>query len=97
MAGLTVVAELLSHIAERGSLAATSIREATEEQRTYNEERAKAKNAEHTSSSVSKAKGAGESTMGAREGAGAGGAGVPKAVTAAGTIAALQVVRGRLK
>ena len=50
-----------------------------------------------TTSSVGRAKGSPASTMGAREGAGAGGVGVPKAVTATGTIAALKVTQGRLR
>ena len=46
-------------------------------------------------SSVSRAKGGTESTMGASEGAGSGGSGMPKAVTASGLAAALAVTRGR--
>jgi vacuolar-type H+-ATPase subunit H len=96
MPGLTVVAELLSHIAERGSLAATSIREATDARRDYNAELRETERLEN-SSTVTKAKGAGDSTMGSREGAGSGEAGVPKAVTVAGLNAALAALRGRTK
>ncbi len=96
MPGLNVVAELLSRIAERGSLAATSIREATEARKDYNAELRETERIEN-SSTVTKAKGSPASTMGSREGAGSGGAGVPKAVTAAGTIAALKVTHGRLR
>ena len=50
-----------------------------------------------TTSGVTRAAGSPGSTMGAREGAGPGGAGVPKAATVDGTIAALQITRGRLR
>lgn len=50
-----------------------------------------------TTSSLTRAAGSPVGTMGAREGAGAGGVGVPKAVTATGTIAALKVTQGRLR
>lgn len=46
---------------------------------------------------VARAKGSPAGTMGSSSGASGGGAGVPKAVTAAGAIAALQITRGRLR
>lgn len=95
--GLILVLQRLQQIAVAGSLAASSLREAAEERKAYNEELRETARIENSSSAVSKAKGGGASTLGAREGAGSGGAGVPKAVTAAGTIAALKSLRGRWK
>lgn len=94
--GLILVVKRVQQIASAFSLAATEIREAADARKTYNAELRETERIENTSS-VGRAKGSPASTMGSREGAGSGGAGVPKAVTAAGTIAALQITRGRLR
>lgn len=93
--GLILVLQRLQQIAVAGSLAASSLREAAEERKAYNEELRETARIENSSSTVSKAKGGSESTMGASHGASSGGSGVPKAVTAAGLNAALASLRGR--
>ena len=96
MAGITLV-EALSHtargimnLAAAGQVAAESFRDATAAKREY-----VAAGGLETSSSMSRASGGGNSTMGVSSGAPSSGAGMSKAVTAAGLAAALAVTRGR--
>lgn len=92
--GLILVVKRVQQIASAFSLAATAIREAADERKTYNAELRETERIESTSS-VSRAKGGTTGTMGSSHDSGSGGSGMPKAVTASGLAAALAVTRGR--
>ncbi len=83
--GLMVVVDLFAGMAKGAALAASEIREATEERRQYN---AAVSGATSGTSSVPRAAGSAPSTMGAAPSDG---------VTTDGLAAALQITRGRLR
>lgn len=93
MATLSDLIVRLQQVGEEMRSVASDAREAAEEVEYLGRVEAETV---RTSSAVAKAKGSGESTLGSSSGSSQGGAGVPKAVTAAGLNAELKAMRGRV-